>query len=57
MFLLQVYKLTAKKDPTSVWIALLGFLLATGGGLLFGFLLGGGEAWSLTIWTISGVVS
>ncbi|NCV35820.1 MAG: DUF4191 family protein, partial [Actinobacteria bacterium] len=55
--LLQVYKLTAKNDPTSVWIALLGFLLATGGGLLVGFLLGGGEAWSLTIWTISGVVS
>ena len=55
--LLQVYKLTAKNDPTSVWIALLGFLLAAGGGLLVGFLLGGGEAWSLTIWTISGVVS
>ena len=54
--LLQVYKLTAKNDPTSVWIALLGFLLATGGGLLVGFLLGA-EAWSLTIWTISGVVS
>jgi len=55
--LAQVYKLTAKKDPTSVWIAALGFLLASGGGLLVGFLVGGGEPWSLTIWTISGVVS
>ena len=53
----RVYKVTAKNDPSSVWVSLLGFLLALAAGLLIGFLLGGGEPWSLTLWTITGITS
>ena len=55
--LLQVSKLAANNVPTSVWSALGGFLLATGVGLLVGFLRGGGEEWSLSSGKRSGVVT
>lgn len=53
----RVYKVTAKNDPSSVWVSALGFLFALAAGLLIGFLLGGGEPWSLTLWTITGTTS
>ncbi len=53
----RVYKVTAKNDPTSVWVALLGFLLSVTAGVVIGFLLGGGDPWSFTLWTITGVTS
>jgi hypothetical protein len=53
----QVYKVTAKNDPTSVWLALLGFLLAIAAGLTLGYVLGGGNTLTFTLWTISGFTS
>lgn len=53
----QVYKITAKNDPSSVWVSLLGFLLAVAAGLVMGYFVFGGEPWSFTLWTISGVTS
>lgn len=53
----RVYKITAKNDPSSAWVALLGFLLAVAAGLLIGFFLGGGNPWSLTLWIITGTTS
>jgi cellobiose-specific phosphotransferase system component IIB len=53
----RVYKVTAKNDPSSAWVAALGFLLTLAAGLVIGFLLGGGEPWSLTLWTITGLTS
>jgi hypothetical protein len=55
--LLQVYKVTAKNDPSSVWVSLLGFLIAVAIGLSLGYFVFGGEPWSFTLWTISGVTS
>lgn len=51
----QVYKITAKNDRTSVWLALLGFLISLAVGMLVGFLLGG--TLSFVLWTISGTLS
>ena len=51
----QVYKITAKNDSNSVWLALLGFLLAQSAGVLVGFLLGG--TLSIVLWSISGFLS
>jgi hypothetical protein len=53
----RLYKVTAKNDPSSVWFSAFGFLLALAAGSLIGFLLGGGEPWSLTLWTITGITS
>jgi hypothetical protein len=53
----QVYKVTAKNDPSSVWVALLGFLLSVAIGLSLGYFVFGGEPWSFTLWTITGVTS
>ncbi|MEL0260738.1 MAG: DUF4191 family protein [Aquiluna sp.] len=53
----QVYKVTAKNDPTSVWLALLGLLLAIAAGLTLGYVLGGGNTLTFTLWTISGFTS
>lgn len=55
--LLQVYKVTAKNDPSSVWVSLLGFLVSVAIGLVMGYFVFGGEPWSFTLWTISGVTS
>lgn len=52
----RVYKITAKNDPSSAWVALLGFLLAVAAGLSIGFFLGG-NPWSLTLWIITGTTS
>ena len=51
----QVYKITAKNDPSSVWLALLALLVSVAVGMLIGFLLGG--TLSFVLWTISGTLS
>lgn len=55
--LLRVYRITAKSDPSSAWMALLGFLIAVGTGLLLGFLLNGGSFWGIFLWGLTGVTS
>lgn len=55
--LLRVYKVTAKSDPSSFWMALLGFLLATGTGLGLGYLLSPGNIWSVVLWSITGATT
>jgi hypothetical protein len=55
--LLRVYRITAKSDPSSAWMALLGFLFAVGTGLLLGFLLNGGSFWGIFLWGLTGVTS
>ncbi len=55
--LLQVYKITAKSDPSSAWAAALGFLLALGAGLGVGFVIDSGNPWSLALWGITGTTS
>ena len=51
----QVYKITAKNDPNSVWLALLALLVSLSAGVLIGFLLGG--TLSLVLWSLSGLLS
>ena len=51
----QVYKITAKNDPTSVWLAVFALLVSAAVGMLVGFLLGG--TLSFVLWTISGTLS
>lgn len=55
--LLRVYRITAKSDPSSAWMALLGFLLALGTGLLLGFLFNAGNGWGIALWGITGATS
>lgn len=55
--LLQVYKITAKSDPSSAWIAALGFLGALGVGLLAGYLFDPGNPWSMVLWGLTGTTS
>lgn len=55
--LLRVYRITAKSDPSSAWMALLGFLIALGTGLLLGFLLNAGNGWGIALWGITGATS
>jgi uncharacterized membrane protein len=54
---LRVYRVTAKSDPSSAWMALLGFLIALGAGILLGYLLGDGNPWSLALWIVTGTTS
>lgn len=51
----QVYKVTAKNDPSSAWLALLALLLALGTGIGVGLLVGG--PLSIALWSISGLLS
>ncbi len=55
--LLRVYRITAKSDPSSAWMALLGFLIAVGVGLLLGFLLNPGSFWGIALWALTGVTT
>ena len=55
--LLRVYRVTAKSDPSSAWMALLGFLVAVGIGLLLGFVFNSGSIWGIALWTITGATS
>lgn len=50
----RIYKITAKKDPTSVWLALLGFLLPVAGGMVIGFLTAATNSFSFWLWVVTG---
>jgi hypothetical protein len=53
----RVYKLTAKSDPSAIWLSLLAFLLATGAGLLLAFFVADGNVFSTVLWIVTGVFS
>lgn len=53
----KIYKITAKNDPTSVWLALLGFLGAIAGGLSIGYLTAGFNSFSFWLWAFTGVTT
>ncbi len=51
----RVYKVTAKNDPSSAWLAVLALLLALGAGIVIGLLVGG--PFSIVLWSLSGLMS
>jgi hypothetical protein len=53
----RVYKITAKNDKNSVWVALLGMLLVGGGLLLAGILISAGNGLTLGLWIFTAVLS
>lgn len=53
----RIYKITAKKDPTSVWLALLGFLAAIGVGFLIGTLTAEIGTFSFWLWIVTGTTT
>ena len=53
----RVYKITAKNDPNSVWLALLGFLLSIAGGVSIGLLTSGFGGFGFWLWSITGVTT
>lgn len=53
----RIYKITAKKDPTSVWLALLGFLAAIGVGFLIGTLTAEIGTSSFWLWIVTGTTT
>jgi hypothetical protein len=55
--LLRVYKITAKNDPTALWLAILGFLLVLGASFLIGFLVNGFGTLGFWLWIATGVLS
>jgi len=55
--LLRVYKITAKNDPTALWLAVLGFLLVLGASFLIGFLVNGLGTLGFWLWIATGVLS
>jgi hypothetical protein len=50
----RIYKITAKNDPTSVWLALLGLLGAVGVGFLIGSLTANIGSFSFWLWIVTG---
>ena len=55
--LIRVYKITAKNDPSSLWLAILGFLLVFAASFLIGFLLNGLGTLGFWLWIITGTLS
>ena len=55
--LLRVYKITAKNDPTALWLAISGFLLVLGASFLIGFLVNGLGTLGFWLWIATGVLS
>lgn len=55
--LLRVYKITAKNDPTALWLSILGFLLVLGSSFLIGFLVNGFGTLGFWLWIVTGVLS
>lgn len=53
----RVYKITAKTDKNSVWVALLGMLVVGGALLLLGLLISGGSALTLGLWIFTAILS
>jgi hypothetical protein len=50
----RIYKITAKNDPTSVWLALLGFLAAIAVGFLIGSLTASIGSFGFWLWIVTG---
>lgn len=50
----RIYKITAKNDASSVWLALLGFLVPLAGGFLIGALTASIGSFSFWLWIVSG---
>lgn len=55
--LLRVYKITAKNDPTALWLSILGFLLVLGASFLIGFLVNGFGTLGFWLWIATGLLS
>ena len=55
--LLRVYKITAKNDPSSLWLSLLGFLLVLGASFLIGWLINGLGSLGFWLWMFTGLLS
>lgn len=55
--LLRVYKITAKNDPTALWLSILGFLLVFGASFLIGFLVNGLGTLGFWLWLVTGLLS
>lgn len=53
----RVYKITAKQDKNSVWVALLAFLSALAVGLLLSVFTTGGNPFLATAWIVSAVIT
>jgi hypothetical protein len=53
----QVFKMTKRHDPSSVWWMLLGFLAPTVIIIVAGVLISGGSIFGLILWTISGLLA
>jgi hypothetical protein len=54
---MRVYKITAKNDPTALWLSILGFLLVLGASFLIGFLVNGFGTLGFWLWIATGVIS
>lgn len=52
----QVFKMTKRYDPASVWWMALGFVLPTIVGVLLGFLTSSGSIFGLILWIVAGVM-
>jgi hypothetical protein len=55
--LLRVYKITAKNDPSALWLSILGFLLVFGASFLIGFLVNGLGTLGFWLWLVTGLLS
>jgi hypothetical protein len=55
--LLRVYKITAKNDPSALWVSILGFLLVLGASFLVGWLVNGFGSFGFWLWIVTGVLS
>lgn len=53
----RVYKITAKQDKSSVWVALFAFLLSLGVGLALSLFTSGGNPFLATAWIVSSVIT
>ena len=55
--LLRVYKITAKNDPTALWLAILGLLLVFAASFLIGYLVNGLGSLGFWLWILTGTLS
>lgn len=53
----RIYKITAKNDPTSVWLALLGLLVSIAVGLAIAFLTSSPSSFAFWLWPITGTTT
>ena len=53
----RVYKITAKTDKNSVWVALLGMLVVGGALMLLGFFISDGSGLTLGLWIFTALLS